>query len=292
MYSFLIKKENFMRKLHFSLIIIILLILPFTTPGQNIYINAKTESYGGSHAPLNAVVIWIQTSDGKHIYTPQTWGTSTTNWMLKTWRDVTGLGEFGWFDGVTEATRQNHDSVLSTSWDCKDTSGKLVEKGSYEIWVEMSESDFYWKEGDVFKGKNANAAILFDFDNDKDPVTILGQSTAGITQLFVKYFPKGSAISFEAHNKIKVEDLMFNFSSITGHLTIELGTSYNCSGAFEVYTTKGMLVRSIPYIPQTRTIYWNGRNDAGDRIASGIYLFVVNIKDIRGKYPIYSVSLF
>ncbi len=280
-----------MRKLYYNLFAIILLILTSSTFGQNIYINARTKAYGGEHAPLSAAVIWVQTPEGKYIFTPHLWGRNVS-FNLKTWRDVTGLEEFGFFDGVSSATRENHDSALVTSWDCKDTSGALVENGTYEIWLEMTSDDYIWSEGGEFQGTNTKTTFVLDFENDVDPVRLLGPTTKGITELSTKYFPKESAINYNIQNKMTGKGVTLHYNRHTGSLTIELDKSAPDNGVFQIFTTKGMLVKSIPFHSQTRTVCWNGRYDNGGKMASGIYFLFVNNKDFKIACPIFPISIF
>jgi hypothetical protein len=52
----------------------------------------------------------------------------------------------------------------------------------------------------------------------------------------------------------------------------------------EIYNISGQLVRTLnlghqesgSYLTKERAAYWNGRNEAGERVASGVYLYYIN----------------
>ena len=54
-----------------------------------------------------------------------------------------------------------------------------------------------------------------------------------------------------------------------------------------IYNVAGTPVRSISvgyleagrYVSQSRAIYWDGRTDTGERVASGIYLYQIQVGD-------------
>ncbi len=279
-----------MKKLY-GCIFILLFFLSGITFGQTLTILAKTESYGGTHAPLSAAVIWIQTPDGEYIATPQAWGLNTS-YMLKTWRDVTGLGEFGWFDGVTAATRQDHDTTLVVTWDCKNSSGTVVEQGAYEFWVEMSESDFYWKVGDIYHGKSTKGTIQLDPENDTDPVIVEGTTVPEISQITAKYYPKGSGINFHNQGNTLGEGITFQSNNVSGQITIHLGRFTPYGGFLRIYNTAGSLIKSISCIPHTPSVFWNRRDETGCPVASGVYFVEARFQNVNNKYPVFSVSLF
>ena len=131
---------------------------------QKIDFEVKTESYGGPVAPKHAAAIWIQTPDNKYVNTVEVWSYGY-NFCLMIWRTVTGLLIEGAFDGITQATILEHTEPLQVSWDCKDTAGNFVPHGTYEFWVEMAESEYYWKlldTNEVYHGRYAKGTIEID----------------------------------------------------------------------------------------------------------------------------------
>ncbi len=58
-------------------------------------------------------------------------------------------------------------------------------------------------------------------------------------------------------------------------------------GYIEIFTTSGKRVRRIPIPPDARqpgqsAVYWDGRDQAGDTIANGVYLYVIRVEQ-RGR---------
>jgi hypothetical protein len=55
----------------------------------------------------------------------------------------------------------------------------------------------------------------------------------------------------------------------------------------QIYDAKGGLVRTLDlgqrsagfYQSQNRAAYWDGRNDAGERVSSGVYFYTLTAKD-------------
>lgn len=54
-----------------------------------------------------------------------------------------------------------------------------------------------------------------------------------------------------------------------------------CSGELSILDAKGSLIRTFPVmssnVSQTRTVYWNGRDETGRDVGSGIYFAVINL---------------
>ncbi|HCX73666.1 MAG TPA: hypothetical protein DHM37_08105 [Candidatus Cloacimonas sp.] len=41
----------------------------------------------------------------------------------------------------------------------------------------------------------------------------------------------------------------------------------------QIYNLKGQLIRTFPIAQQQNFVWWNGENDAGEDVSSGIYLY-------------------
>ncbi len=172
--------------------------------GRKLDISVNTHTYDGYRAPNNAVVLWIKKASGEFIKTLHVWGPNV-NFMLKNWRDASGLGQEGWYDGETSATKKEHNTVKVT-WDCKDSTGKAVPDGDYEFWVEFLEDDYFWQvmnPNEEYLGKVTKGTIKID-NSDK---TANGIDTS-------KYFS-----NFKA-------DYKANVGIIAGHDRITYNQSY------------------------------------------------------------------
>ncbi|HIE29860.1 TPA: T9SS type A sorting domain-containing protein [Candidatus Poribacteria bacterium] len=63
------------------------------------------------------------------------------------------------------------------------------------------------------------------------------------------------------------------------------------SVTIRIYNTKGQLIRTIDlghktagvYKSKEKAAYWNGRNDAGEAVASGMYFYTLQIGDFRAN---------
>lgn len=110
--------------------------------GDLLTVKAKTKSYGGRYKVANCVMMWIQKPDKTFIKTIFQ-GAYRRSQYCKTWDEISGNAGLTPsakdFDGLSGATRKNHDDTLTVTWDCTGKDDKPVENGTYEFWVEMTE---------------------------------------------------------------------------------------------------------------------------------------------------------
>jgi hypothetical protein len=86
------------------------------------------------------------------------------------------------------------------------------------------------------------------------------------------------------------------FNPILGNLKVEYYLTENMNGYIDIYNISGEKVRSISInevnggMTGANKIEWDGRNDFGEKCASGIYLFVLDIenggKKINRKFKV------
>lgn len=113
---------------------------------QSVTVTAKTASYGGLYAPKNCVLIWIQKLDSTYIKTIYR-GFEEKKYAsyFKTWLKAKGttapdkLAEL--YDGMTGATLETHDDLITAKWDLTDKNKNPVSQGTYQFWIEMTEND-------------------------------------------------------------------------------------------------------------------------------------------------------
>jgi hypothetical protein len=113
------------------------LLLAATAHADGITVTATTTPAGGPYAPRNVVAVWVQDSAGTFIKTIQRWSAGRTQYLLA-WRALAAQNDV---DAVSGATRPNHNTPLSITWDLKDRAGNVVPPGTYTIRMEVADSD-------------------------------------------------------------------------------------------------------------------------------------------------------
>ena len=98
--------------------------------------------------------------------------------------------------------------------------------------------------------------------------------------------PKGK--QFVTLGQIKKNQLLQNFPNPFNPETwIPFKLADKSDVTIRIYTSTGKLVRSISpgtmsagnYSSQSQAVHWDGRNDKGERVSSGIYLYTINAGD-------------
>ncbi len=98
--------------------------------------------------------------------------------------------------------------------------------------------------------------------------------------------PKGK--QFVTLGQIKKNQLLQNFPNPFNPETwIPFKLADKSDVAIRIYTPTGQLIRSLSpgimsagdYSSQSQAIHWDGRNDKGERVSSGVYLYTINAGD-------------
>jgi hypothetical protein len=97
-----------------------------------------TTSNGGQYSPRNIVAVWIERSDGSFVKTIGRWA-GTRRSHLIAWEQGSGDD----VDAVSGATRSSHNARLTVHWDFKDRSGVLVPDGTYNLRMELADSNAF-----------------------------------------------------------------------------------------------------------------------------------------------------
>lgn len=103
--------------------------------GAKIFI--QTKSYGGEFGHNNVAVIWIEDIEGEFIKTLSLWALNYPE-ALVTWQEKKITDEI---DGITSASRINHESELTGQWDLRGADGKRVPDGKYKVFIEFTEDN-------------------------------------------------------------------------------------------------------------------------------------------------------
>ncbi|HMA65198.1 MAG: DUF2271 domain-containing protein [Fibrobacterota bacterium] len=102
----------------------------------SVAVTVTTKTYNGQYAPRNSAMMWVQKSDKTFIKTIKKFAAERLNYMT-TWNSVAK----GDVDGLSGATRSNHNAAITANWDLTGQDGKAVAQGTYEVWVEFTENN-------------------------------------------------------------------------------------------------------------------------------------------------------
>lgn len=108
------------------------------TPGT-LALTVTTTTANGPYAPKNCAVVWIENAGGTIVKTiDRKCGVRSQH--LVAWTTASG-GSGTDTDAVSSASRANHQTPLSITWDLKDRAGTIVPDGSYTIRMETTEEN-------------------------------------------------------------------------------------------------------------------------------------------------------
>jgi hypothetical protein len=93
------------------------------------------------YAPHNIGAVWIAAADGKYLKSLEVWANRRMS-HLDHWVTVTGAAgrDRDTVDAITSATLSRHTSHTS-SWDCTSAAGATMVQGTYQLCMEMNESN-------------------------------------------------------------------------------------------------------------------------------------------------------
>lgn len=94
-----------------------------------------TTPNGGNYAPDNVVSVWIESSAGAFVKTIGRWANRRRT-SLVAWTAASGAADA---DAVSGATRLNHATRLTVTWDLKNRAGVEVPDGTYTIRMELAD---------------------------------------------------------------------------------------------------------------------------------------------------------
>jgi uncharacterized protein (TIGR03382 family) len=118
---------------------LIALSVVVATPAHAQSVTAKflTTPPGGTYAPRNVTVVWVEDSSGTFVKTIGRWAATRKQYLLD-WVAKAGPNDV---DAVTSATRQDHALQIMAIWDLKDKNGVVVPDGTYTIRMETADAD-------------------------------------------------------------------------------------------------------------------------------------------------------
>lgn len=103
----------------------------------SLQITATSTTQNGQYAPLNCTVVWVESAGGTIAKTiDRKCGVRAQH--LVAWGVKSG-GPGADDDAVTGASRANHTTPLSITWDLEDRAGAVIADGTYTIRMESTE---------------------------------------------------------------------------------------------------------------------------------------------------------
>ncbi len=139
-----------------------------------------TTANGGQYAPLNCAVVWIESPGGTVVKTiDRKCGVRSQH--LVAWTAKSG-GSGADTDAVTGASRVNHQTPLSITWDLKDRLDAIVADGMYTIRMETTDANATMA--------TQNHQGTFTFTKGAQVDTRTGQSNNGFDNVSITFTPQ------------------------------------------------------------------------------------------------------
>jgi hypothetical protein len=139
-------------------------------------ITATSSPGGGPYAPRNVVAIWIMSPSGSFMKTIGRWA-DVRKQALVAWGAAAGPDT----DAISGATRQDHATPLTVTWDMKTRGGQLVGNGTYTVRMESADSDA--------NQASQNHQGTFTFLKSATPQTQTGLSNGGFSNVSITFTP-------------------------------------------------------------------------------------------------------
>ena len=137
-------------------------------------IEIRTTSYGGNYAPDNASMMWVMQGN-THIKTIKKQAAKYIRHCTN-FQDQTG----GDIDGLSGASRYNHNGIISATWDLTGQDNQPVTPGKYQVWAEMTENNWEgkscWLEINV--GDASQSYSSWSWENSDDITLVSAEYTS------------------------------------------------------------------------------------------------------------------
>lgn len=98
-------------------------------------LTVSTVSLSGEFSPRNIAVLWVEDDTGAFVKTLGVWAAKRIGY-LDSWIESQENSDT---DGITGATRPNHDATLEVTWDGTNTAGTKMLKDSYLLRGELTD---------------------------------------------------------------------------------------------------------------------------------------------------------
>jgi uncharacterized protein (TIGR03382 family) len=130
-----------------------------------------------TYAPANVVAVWVEDQAGAFVKTIDR-RAAVRKVHLVAWNQQAGANDN---DAVTGASRIDHGSPISMTWDLRDRAGNVVPDGTYTIRMELAE------ENSTLATQNNQGT--FTFVKSASPQTQTGLSNGGFTSVSIDFQP-------------------------------------------------------------------------------------------------------
>lgn len=139
---------------------------------QGVTAKFMTTPAGGTYAPRNVTVVWVEDSSGNFVKTIGRWAMQRKQYLTQ-WNQKAGANDA---DAVTSATRGDHLNQIQAIWNLQNKQGVVVPDGTYTIRMELADSD----------GGNTNEGT-FTFVKSPNPQTQTGLANGGFNNVSISY---------------------------------------------------------------------------------------------------------
>jgi hypothetical protein len=157
-----------------SLVVLALLAAP---AAADVSVTVTTTPNGGQYAPKNIVAVWVEDGAGNFLKTIDRFSQVRTQHLVA-WVAAATLADA---DAVSGATRANHTTPLTMTWDLRDKAGALVPDGTYTIRMELADSNA--------SQPSQNHEGTFTFVKSAAPEQQAGLANGGFTNVTIDFQP-------------------------------------------------------------------------------------------------------
>jgi hypothetical protein len=98
-------------------------------------ITATSSTANGQYAPSNVLAIWIEGPGGTFVKTVGRWANARKQHLVA-WTTAAGATDA---DAVSGATRQNHATAATATWNLLNKQGQVIPDGTYTVRMESTE---------------------------------------------------------------------------------------------------------------------------------------------------------
>jgi hypothetical protein len=103
----------------------------------DVTVTLTTTPNGGGYAPRNVVAVWIDAPGGAFVKTIGRWAAARRQHLVA-WTTAAGAADA---DAVSGATRSNHATPLTVTWNLQDKANAVVPDGTYTIRMELADDN-------------------------------------------------------------------------------------------------------------------------------------------------------
>ena len=174
-----------------------------------------TTAHNGRYGSEHVVAVWIQDASNAFVKTNLRMANTnhTINNHLTVWKSKSNLNVV---DAITGATYSSYSSPISITWNGTDVSGKVVNDGTYSVWIEES-----WDEG-----SSGTSSTSFSFTKSSNQISLTPANTANFTNITLNWTPS-AATSILEKDKIKQNDILVYPNPTSDAVNVEFKTLYN-----------------------------------------------------------------